>query len=70
MLYQLKCAGISQSDFVTVHLSVVRICLPCVAHRLSTIPATQYRKDTEKSIKMHCQGAIYAEILGNVGLQS
>ena len=56
MMYQLKRAGISQSDLVTVYLSVVRPVLEyacCVAHELTTIPVRQHRNDTEKGIKMY-----------------
>ena len=58
MMYQLKRAGISQSDLVTACLpqrcqTRTGICLSCVAHELTTIPVRQHRNDTEKSIKMY-----------------
>ena len=55
-MYQLKRAGISQSDLVTGYLSVVRPVLEyaCpVWHTFTTIPVRQHRNDTEKIIKMY-----------------
>ena len=51
MMYQLKRAGISQSDLVTVYLSVVRPVLEYACPVWHT--NLQHRNDTEKSIKMY-----------------
>ena len=57
MMYQLKRAGISQSDLVTVYLSVVRPVLeyacPVWHMNITTISVRKHQNDTEKSIKMY-----------------
>ena len=74
MLYQLKRAGISQSDVVTVYLSVVRpvleyACLVWHTH------FQQYLSDNIEKIQkgaLRCifRGACYADIPSNIGLQT
>ena len=55
MLYQLKRAGISQSDVVTVYLSVVRRVLEyvCPVWHTNLQQYLSANNDTEKSIKMY-----------------
>ena len=74
MLYQLKRAGISQSDLVTVYLSVVRHVLEYACPVRHT-NLQQYLSDNIESIQkraLRCifRGASYNEILCNVGLQT
>ena len=74
MMYQLKRAGISQSDLVTVYLSVVR---PVLEHACPVWHTNlqQYLSDNIETIQKRAlicifRGASYAEILSNVGLQT
>ena len=74
MMYQLKRAGISQSDLVTVYLSVVRPVLEYACPVWHT-NLQQYLSDNIETIQkraLRCifRGASYAEILSNVGLQT
>ena len=74
MLYQLKRAGISQSDLVTVYLSVVRPVLEYACPVWHT-NLQQYLSDNIESIQkraLKCifRGSSYNEILCNVGLQT
>ena len=74
MLYQLKRAGISQSDLVTVYLSVVRHVLEYACPVWHT-HLQQYLSDNIESIQkraLRCifRGASYNEIPCNVGLQT
>ena len=74
MLYQLKRAGFSQSDLVTVYLSVDRPILEC-AFPVWHTHLQQYLSDNIETIKkraLKCifQGASYNEIMCNVGLQT
>ena len=74
MLYPLKRAGISQSDLVTVYLSVVRPVLEYACREWHT-HLQQYLTDNIETIQkrtLQCifRGASYAEILCNVGLQT
>ena len=74
MMYQLKRAGISQSDLVTVYLSVVRPLLEYACPVWHT-NLQQYLSDDIETIQkraLRCifRGARYAEILSNVGLQT
>ena len=75
MLYQLKRAGISHSDLITVYRSVVRpvgICLHCVAHtylqQYLSDKSKRYRK--ERALICIFRGARYADKISNVGLQT
>ena len=74
MLHQLKHSGISQSDLVTVYISVVRPVLEyaCPVWRTHL---QQYLSDNIETIPkrdLRCifRMASYAEILSNVGLQT
>ena len=74
MMYQLKRAGISQSDLVTVYLSVVRPVLEYACPVWHT-NLQQYLSDNIETIQkraLRCifGGASYAEILSNVGWQT
>ena len=74
MLYQLKRAGISQSDLVTVYLSVVRTVLEYACPVWHT-NLQQYLSDNIESIQkraLKCifRGSSYNETLCNVGLQT
>ena len=74
MLYQLKRAGISQSDLVTVYISVVRPVLEYACPVWHT-NLQQYLSDNIETIQkraLRCifRSATYADILSNVGLQT
>ena len=74
MLYQLKRAAISQSDLVTVYISVARPVLEYACPVWNT-NLQQYLSDNIESIQkraLRCifPGASYNEILCNVGLQT
>ena len=74
MMFQLKRAGISQSDLVTVYLSVVRPVLEYACPVWHT-NLQQYLSDNIETIQkraLRCifRCASYAEILSNVCLQT
>ena len=74
MLYQLKRAGISQSDLVTVYLSVVRPVLeyacPVWHTNLQQYLSENIETIQKRTFKCIFRGASYAEILSNVGLKT
>ena len=68
MLYQLKRIGVSQSDLVTVYLSVVRqVGITGISCPVWHTNGQQYLSDNIETIK---KDANVAEILSNVGLQT
>ena len=74
MMYQLKRAGISQSDLVTVYLSVVRpvqeYACPVWHTNLQQYPSDNIETIQKRALRCIFRGASYAEILSNVGLQT
>ena len=74
MLYQLKRAGISQLDLVTVYISIVRPVLEYACHVLHTnLP--KYLSDSieliqTRALKSIFPGKSYNDILSDIGLRT